>query len=446
MNLNWIDDFINQIRPRIFVRQQDGLLILVPNKSFKLNPSALELLGKLLDGKGIYQLLPGIERDEEKSQQVGEFFLDLRALIQGCFNETQHRGGVEVKPFSLPHNTLPVLSEIALTYRCNLDCVFCYAGCSCVSQPDGDELETEQLKTLIERIRHQAQVPSISFTGGEPTLRHDLPELIEYAVGQGMRVNLITNGATLTPERAQRLVDAGLASAQVSLEGPDAEIHDAMTRRPGSFDKTLKGLEALRGTGIHVHTHTTLTTLNTPHLDRHLEFIRGLGLERCSMNQLIPTGTGGEHREIWLSYTAIGPIVEQARRTARRIGLEFMWYSPTPMCLYNPLASGLGNKSCAACDGLISLSPTGGVLPCSSFDEPVGNLLEQDFGEIWQSKEASFYRNKQYAPASCQSCPDFTACACGCPLYWNAVGFDELADSPQEFSPQRTQSSQSVIE
>jgi len=97
---------------------------------------------------------------------------------------------------------------------------------------------------------------------------------------------------------------------------------------------------------------------------------------------------------------------------------------PTPMCLFNPLAHGLGNKSCAACDGLLSLSPTGGVLPCSSFDAEVGNLVSQGFAEVWGCEQARFYRDKRYAPEACRECPEFTACAC--PLYWEAVGFEEL--------------------
>ena len=247
MNLNWIDDFVNQIRPRIFVRQQDSLLILVPNKSFKLNPTALDLLARMLDGNRLHDLLPGIEQDHERSRQVGEFFLDLRSLIQGCFNESQKRSGVEVKPFSLPHNTLPVLSEIALTYRCNLDCVFCYAGCSCHKRSaDSDkQMTTEEIKLILEKIRYQAHVPSVSFTGGEPARRSDLEQLIRYAKNLGLWVNLITNGTLITPARAQKLAEAGLNSAQVSLEGTTAETHEKITNKAHSFTDTVHAVHQL---------------------------------------------------------------------------------------------------------------------------------------------------------------------------------------------------------
>jgi radical SAM protein with 4Fe4S-binding SPASM domain len=106
-----------------------------------------------------------------------------------------------------------------------------------------------------------------------------------------------------------------------------------------------------------------------------------------------------------------------------------MWYSPTPLCLFNPLAAGLGNKSCAACDGLLSVSPAGDVLPCSSYPEPVGNLLREPFDRIWNAARSRFFRTKAYAPAECTGCEDFDACAGACPLYWSAMGTSELAEA-----------------
>ncbi len=426
-SITWIDDYIDAVRDILYVREEDSLLIIAPNQSYKLNPTGLAILEKLLAGASINQILPGIEKDAEKSRQVSEFFMDIKSLVSGCYRETDKRSGITVRPFTLPHNKLPVLSEIALTYACNLDCVFCYAGCSCTKAPAGKEMTTGQVRCVLNKIKSEAKVPSVSFTGGEPTMREDLPELIKYASKKlSLRVNLITNGTLIDDRLALRLEKAGLSSAQVSIEGPNALIHDSLTRVPGSFKKAMNGVRALRKTGMHVHTHLTITTLNEPHLERHVGFIKELGLERFSMNQLIPTGTGASDRSIWISYSDIGPVVERVRKAARTHGLEFMWYSPTPLCMYNPIAAGLGNKSCAACDGLLSVSPSGGVLPCSSFDADVGNMLEEDFIKIWNNKESLFYREKKYAWPGCNGCEHFTACAGACPLYWDEVGYKEL--------------------
>jgi len=106
--------------------------------------------------------------------------------------------------------------------------------------------------------------------------------------------------------------------------------------------------------------------------------------------------------------------------------VEFHWYSQTPLRLFNPIARGLGNKGCAACDGLLSVAPNGDVLPCSSYARPVGNLLADGFTAAWFGKEALYFRRKEFAHPRCQDCVDFSVCQGGCPLYWQARGFDEL--------------------
>jgi len=106
--------------------------------------------------------------------------------------------------------------------------------------------------------------------------------------------------------------------------------------------------------------------------------------------------------------------------------MTFYWYSPIPHCHYNTIARGLGNKSCAAMDGLLSVSPAGDVLPCSSYPEPMGNVLSQDFRDIWFSPRAAFFKNKEYAPAECAGCDSFTACQAACPLYWSYAGTSEI--------------------
>ncbi len=99
------------------------------------------------------------------------------------------------------------------------------------------------------------------------------------------------------------------------------------------------------------------------------------------------------------------------------------------MCLLNPITAGLGNKGCSACDGLISVGANGDVLPCASYDESVGNLLEEDLQELWQSKRATLFREKFLAHPACRECQDFQLCNGACPLYWRQLGFDELGHS-----------------
>jgi radical SAM protein with 4Fe4S-binding SPASM domain len=357
-----------------------------------------------------------------------DFFCGLKQVLQGCLNERCLPESVERKPFTLGFNMLPVLSEVALTYRCNLRCRFCYAACGCTRDDAAGEMSTAEVCGVLRKIRKDAQVPSVSFTGGEPTLREDLEDLVRYAKRElGLRVNLITNGTHIDAARARALASAGLASAQVSVEAPEEAAHDVLTQVPGSFRRSIEAVGHLRDAGILVHTNTTLNRLNHGLAPGMPAFVRSLGLERFSMNLVIPAGRGGaEGADINLRYDEIPELILRIRDEAARAGVEFMWYSPTPVCIFNPIPHRLGNKGCAACDGLLSVSPTGDVLPCSSWPEPVGNVLRDDFRAVWDSARARALRAKEDAPEGCRDCGDFALCQGACPLYWRHFGCDEL--------------------
>jgi radical SAM protein with 4Fe4S-binding SPASM domain len=424
--LAWIDAFARSIAPHVAVRREDSLLILIPNQAYRLNPTGVEILDRALAGEPILSILGPKASEPAAAESVHEFFCDLRALLTGCLGEGRGRRSVQVVPYRAPMSSLPVLSEFAPTYRCNLACRFCYAG-----SPEGTggeaEVGTADAKRILETVRRDAQVPGISFTGGEPTLRADLAELTAHAVSIGLRVNLITNGTLLDDERVRELKAAGLRSAQVSLEGPEAGVHDRLTGREGSFEKTVAAVRRLRDAGIPVHTNTTVNRENLPHLPRMADLAASLGLERLSMNLVIPCGTARTRgSDLWVRYSEVGPSVLAVKRRARDLGIRFFWYSPTPYCVFNPIAEGLGNKGCAACDGLLSVAPDGSVLPCSSVRRPVGNLLRRPFREVWDSALAQGWRNKDSAPPGCRPCSLFEVCTGACPIYWDAVGTGEI--------------------
>jgi len=291
------------------------------------------------------------------------------------------------------------------------------------------EMTAEEIRQVLEKIYNEAKAPSVSFTGGEPLLRRDITHLVEYAAAIGFRVNLITNGTMMTAQKARELAAAGLVSAQVSLEGTMAATHEAVTGVAGSFARTVTAVGHLHEAGIVVHTNTTLNGMNIEDSINMPQFVKKvLGLERFSMNLVIPSGSASINEELLLRYSEIGDQLERIQDESNRQGIEFMWYSPTPLCIFNPIIHGLGNKGCAACDGLLSVDPTGDVLPCSSLDDPVGNILRSGFEEVWQSRRARMYRLKEIAHSRCHDCDNFNACHGACPLYWQHFGFGELEE------------------
>ncbi len=428
-DLSWADEFIGNVRPYIFVREEDNLLIKRPNQAQKLNRQGVAILKALLDGKTIHELIDAVGREPRKAQDIGLFLFEVKRFLEGTLNEANRTRAVDVQPFHLKFSKLPVLSEVAVTYRCNLKCSFCYAGCNCTANPvgDGREMSESEIREVLRRIFEDGKVPSVSFTGGEALLRPELCRLIRHAKHLGMRVNLITNGTLVTESMAEKLATAGLDSAQVSLEGVTAEIHERITGVPGSFRKTLAGVRNLLDAGIHTHTNTTINRENLEECVKMPGFIRtALGLKKFSMNLQIPAGSAALNDHLTVRYSEVGSHLEAILQESERCGVEFMWYSPTPLCMFNPVVHGLGNKGCSACDGLISVGANGDVLPCASFDESVGNLLREDLLAIWNSRRATQHRNKYLAHPQCRECEYFHICNGACPLYWRQLGFGEL--------------------
>ncbi len=434
--LAWIDGYAAQVKPYLRVRRADCLLIKIPNQTYKLNEQGIKLLEHVFTGGSVLDLPPKFPDPERVAADIYEFFSGLCLLMKGHYNEALPCVGIEKTAFSLPYNALPVLSEIALTYRCNLACRFCYAACGCRKDPSAGERPASDIKRLLKIISEDAQVPSVSFTGGEPCLRPELPDLVAEAKRLGLWANLITNGTLVAPELAARLKEAGLDSAQVSIEAGTAELHDSITDRPGSLAAAIAGVRNLKAAGVRVHTNTTISALNKDALEPLLDLVKELGTKKFSMNMLMPVGSADSNlKETFISYSEIGSVVRTAARLAAERGLEFMWYSPTPMCIFNPVPLGLGNKGCAACDGLLSVSPNGDLLPCSSYPEPLGNLLEYEgnFRELWDSRRPAWFRRKGFAHKLCGDCADLPVCNGGCPLYWEKAGYAELEGAAPAF-------------
>jgi len=429
-SIDWVDEFIENIRPYVFVRAEDNILIKQPNQATKINATGTKIMKFLLDGGNTTDLLKRTGKD--KAAEIENFIIAIKSYLEGNLDEFSLNPAVETEPFALQFSKLPVLSELALTYKCNLQCKFCYAGCNCTVNPTGsnDELSLDEFKAIIKSIYEESRVPSISFTGGEPTLRpKTLIACIRYAKSLRMRVNLITNGTQITVEYAKNLKDAGLDSVQVSIEGVTAETHDKLVKQKGAFEKSLHAISLFKEFGIHVHTNSTLNKHNFKESKLLPEFVKNkLGLDRFSMNLVIPAGSSIFNDNLVIKYSEVGPIILDIQKESKKWDVEFMWYSPIPMCMFNTITNELGNKGCAACDGLISVAPNGDILPCSSYDEPVGNLKDKNFPEIWQNDKAKYFRNKKYAHEICQSCEHLAVCNGACPLYWRNMGYDELIE------------------
>ena len=258
--------FVESTRDYVFVRPEDNLLILRPNRVQYLNRTATAMLHALYNQRPVDVAALVAHMAERYRVDQAQIVQDLDKLLRSLALILDNKAGcapaVKSTPFGTHERKYPVLSEIALTYRCQNRCFFCYA-----SSPERGrtvpEMSTAEVKVVLDRIVDQARVPTVSFTGGEPTLRDDLPELIAYARGRNLRTNLITNGIRCASEPyVAQLAEAGLHSAQVSVEAGDAGTHDAVVANPGAFERTMQGVRNLKAASIHTHPNTTINARN----------------------------------------------------------------------------------------------------------------------------------------------------------------------------------------
>ena len=156
-------------------------------------------------------------------------------------------------------------------WHCNQKCVHCYAAGQTLS--DEFELPTESWKKILDRCR-SAGIPQVTFTGGEPTMREDLFELVKYARWFISRLN--TNGIKLTPEYCQKLREAELDSVQITFYSCDPEIHNKLVGAP-HYEDTLAGIKNALAQGLSVSINTPLCTLNRDY-EKTLEFLHELGV------------------------------------------------------------------------------------------------------------------------------------------------------------------------
>jgi radical SAM protein with 4Fe4S-binding SPASM domain len=317
-----------------------------------------------------------------------------------------------VEPFT-QQLSAPLRMDLALTYNCQNDCVHCYAG----GPHETSELSTEQWKQIIDRV-HEIGVFIVTFTGGEPTLREDLAELVLHAQNKGIVTGLITNGRKLNDKGyVEKLEKSGLDFVQVTLESHKPKVHDLMTASKGSWKETVEGIENVVPTHIYASTNTTLSKYNAADFLETMDFIKGLGVAAFGCNSLIYSGKASTISEKFvLPLETLNELLPRIRDKAHQLGLRFLWYTPTQYCRFDPVKLGLGIKSCTAANINMCIGPNGEVYPCQSYFEGLGNILKDDWSNIWNNSIAVKIRKREYAEPKCKDCPQLQVCGGGCPL------------------------------
>ena len=302
----------------------------------------------------------------------------------------------------------PICLTWEITYGCNLACIHCLSSSG---RRDPRELSTDEAKAVIDEL-HDLKVFYVNIGGGEPTIRPDFYELVDYAVTRGVGVKFSTNGSTITPESATRLAGTDYVDVQISIDGADEATNDAV-RGAGSYAAARRAMDALAGAGFGAFKiSVVITRHNVSQLDEFERLADGYGAQ-LRLTRLRPSGRGAD------SWAELHPSAEQqvslyqwlVQRPDVLTGDSFFHLS----ALGEPLP---GLNLCGAGRVVCLIDPIGDVYACPFVLHPdfkAGSVRDTGgFASVWRSSELFTSLREPASAGACASCGSYDACQGGC--------------------------------
>jgi len=319
-----------------------------------------------------------------------------------------------------------------ITRLCNLKCVHCYNDSG--SDKTCNDVTTEEAKAVLDDLADFG-VPSVLFSGGEPLMRHDLFELMEYAAGCGLRTVISTNGTLITADAAAEIKQVGVSYVGISLDGI-GPINDKFRGVDGAFDRAVKGIKNCMKVGIRVGLRLTLTKRNVEDIEGLFRFFDAQGIERACFYHFVPSGRGGTIATDDLTHAqsrdAIDTILaktKQFKEAGRKTDILTVDNHVDGVYLYLKLLdeqpsqaenvwklltwNGGGMYSSGVGIGCIDFN--GKVHPnqfWSHYD--LGDIHEKPFSKIWTDPDEPLLKGlrnrRNYVKGRCRMCKFFDAC------------------------------------
>lgn len=313
-----------------------------------------------------------------------------------------------------------------LTRNCNLSCIHCRA--SATSGPYEGELSTEECRAVIDDILSFSE-PTVILTGGEPLMRPDVFDIIEYGNDRGLRMVIAVNGTLLNGPSAERLKASGIKRVSLSIDGKDARRHDGFRGVGGSFEAVTGAAGTLERTGLPFQINTTVTTLNVDDLDAIYALVRFLGAVAWHVFLLVPVGRGTGLKGKELSAEAYEEVLHRLRAIEKRGELE-MKVTCAPH-YYRIVKEGGGTPKSAGClagKSFMFISHRGLAQPCGYLEIDSGNVRRDGVRKVWQGSEVfGHLRDIASYQGKCAACRYIRICG-GC----RARAYEETGDYLQE--------------
>lgn len=342
------------------------------------------------------------EKFQEDLELIAEAFEDIARGRVPEVEIGQMSIGDYAPYMAAPHRMDLMVSAMEKNGRwnCNQHCLHCYAAGQKYS--NGEELGTEDWKKIIEKCK-KARIPQLTFTGGEPTMREDLCELLKEARWFITRLN--TNGVKLTREYCERLKEAELDNVQITFYSWDEQIHNRLTGS-AQYRKTVEGIKNALASGLSVNVNTPLCTWNADYVET-VKFLKSLGVTYVTCSGLIPAGNAvtDDSQNTRLTREQIRKAVEDAAAYCWEHGMEISFTSPGWIEETDLQKMRLEVPSCGAALSNMAVTPDGSVVACQSCldRESFGNILTTEWKTIWEHPMCKKYR--AFSAQMRQECP-----------------------------------------
>ncbi len=315
-----------------------------------------------------------------------------------------------------------------LTRNCNLNCIHCRASAG-LGPPTG-ELNFAECCKIIDEIAGFAS-PTIILTGGEPLIRDDIFDIIEYGTIKGLRLVIAINGTLLNKEKAKRLKTGGIKRVSLSIDGKDSVTHDMFRGVNGSFASVIKAAETLIETALPFQINTTVTQLNVDALEHIYKLVQSIGAVAWHIFLLVPVGRGQGLKGKELSTNTYEQALEWLYDIEKKNELEIkVTCAPHYYRIVKEKGDMPKSAGCLAGKNFMFISHKGIAQPCGYLEIHSGDVKKDGIKKVWeespvfnQLKDLSSYHGK------CGGCRYLKICG-GCRARAYELSGDFLGEEP----------------
>jgi radical SAM protein with 4Fe4S-binding SPASM domain len=309
----------------------------------------------------------------------------------------------------------PIRVAWLITHRCNLMCKHCYISAS--PSITSDELALPQVKKILERIAENG-VFIVYYTGGEPFVRKDFMEILKYTSMLGLKIGISTNGLLLNDDVITELAKLDVIKVQVSLDGASKETHEFI-RGPNTFEHTISNIKKLVENNIDTGITFVCHKGNAHELRDVIRLALRLQVKGIKISPLMPWGRAREvlNEYVFSSFMDRVRLITTVNSITKELGINLRNE------LYIDVGEPEGNEKIYGCPLVMGLTilPNGDVIPCEIFAESLndevllGNLINQDISDIWNSPKAKMFRDHaSVSKKKCYLCPYLSKCGSYC--------------------------------